>query len=159
MVKKAKDKGERATFDFSHVGRTWSTEFRDSMTRGSRAQELLNREFLVRPPRAIDADADDDEVEAYEKAVQAYADAEQAYYDRREEAVQTMATLPDEQAKLIVQVLASVPREWLRQDAPEQLDWSDVANLDYITPPGYGKILEMIMTGDAMNSVRESAKN
>lgn len=44
-----------------------------------------------------------------------------------------------ELAKLIV----SVPRSWLVNDAPEEIDWSDVRSLEYIRGNKFGKLIKL----------------
>lgn len=159
MAKKA-DKGERATFDFSRVGRDWSTKFRNSMMRTGQAAEDLTKPLLAREPRALDDDADDEAIEKYDAAMLKYEAEVNAYYEMRRIAKEIIdVSAPQEQAEMICEVLASVPRSWLKSDAPNLIDWSKVESLDYITPPGYGELLNMIQSGEAMILAKEAAKN
>ena len=133
MSEKAKnDDGPK--FDFSKVSRQWRLEFGRSLSEAARAGIVLQRQ--------INADMDDEAVDAL--------------LDRQEKALSELETLADKQAQLVTQVLADVPTDWLIADAPDGLDWGDVASLDYIQANKYEAILEQLRTN---NIAEDDAKN
>lgn len=123
-------------FDFSRVSRQWNKAFAASFRKAAHAQTSVMR------PAPEDGDRE----------------TMQAHYDRIDAAVDALEALADEQAALIVQVLADVPAEWLLESAPEQIDWSQVASLDYIQSDKYMEILLLIQNGEAQKMVRQAAK-
>jgi hypothetical protein len=127
-------------FDFSRVGKKWQEEFSQSAETATRASFTIQR-----PLRKQRRDEEDDE----------YSDYVQKFYDDKEAAVDQVKAMGDVQTKLMVQVLADVPREWLLGNAPDVIDWSDVASLDYIQSDYYEELLDVIRSGGA----RKNAKN
>jgi hypothetical protein len=121
-------------FDFTRVGRTWSRDFLGSMTRASRVALVLQRNI---PPTATPDEID-------------------ALLDRQEKALVDLEAMSDEQARLLSLVLVDVPREWLLENAPEEIDWGVIDNLDYIQSDRYGEILERLRT---RNVAQDDAKN
>lgn len=126
--------GSGPKFDFSRVSRQWNREFAQSMTQAVRVQLILQRQ--------PSDDMSDEEFNAL--------------LDRQEQAVSDLEKLADKQAELLVQVLADVPTAWLLPDAPDALDWSQVASLDYIQADRYSEILDLLRTKDVAG---EDAKN
>lgn len=126
-------KSPKAVFDFSGVSRDWSQQFLMTAHRAARAQNTLERP--LRP------NATDDQI--------------QAFYDAREQALDAIGTLMDQQLDLVRQVLKDVPREWLISGAPDELDWSVAKSYDWIQDGRYTEILQMIQSGEA----RAKAKN
>jgi hypothetical protein len=64
----------------------------------------------------------------------------------------------DVQAELISRILKSVPKSWLVTDAPNEIDWSDPANFDYIQSHRYGDLLRIVSEG-RHNLPSNEAKN
>lgn len=127
------DKPERPVFDFSRVSKQWNKEFGLSASKASRAQNTLGR------PYPANGDA---------AAIEAYFAAQEAAFTVIEET-------GDIQANLLAQVLDSVPRSWLLESAPEEIDWHDPQSLNYIQSHRYMELLEMLQNGEA----RRSSKN
>ena len=50
------------------------------------------------------------------------------------------------------QVLIGGPREWLTSDAPEGLDWSEPASLDYVLEFRFGELVGALNSERAANS-------
>ena len=126
---------ETVVFDFSRVGRTWNRDFLKSMSKASRAQLVLNRTL---PDDATDEEADE-------------------LFAKQEKALDDLDNLSDEQAGMLAQVLVSVPDDWLIEGAPQDLNWSDVASLDYIQADKYAELFGKLRTrnvaqGDSKNS-------
>ena len=126
--------GSGPKFDFSKVSRQWNREFARTLTQAARVQLILQRQ----PNEAMD-DA-----------------AVEALLDRQEQALADLESLADQQAELLVQVLADVPTAWLLPSAPDNLDWSKVEALDYIQSNRYLEILELLRTKDVAS---DDAKN
>lgn len=125
---------ESPEFDFSNVSRKWQRDFARSLSKATRAQLTLQR--------VPSADATDEEIDAL--------------LDRQEQALDDFETMADEQAGLIAQVLVDVPRSWCIEGAPEKLDWSDVASLDWVQADKYNEILTMVRE---RNVAKDDAKN
>lgn len=128
-----------ATFDFSKVGRKWQDQFAESADIVTRI--IVNAERPVRRKRDDEDDQD-------------YDDYVQAFYDNKELIGAQIREQAVFQAKLIVDVLIDVPREWLLPDAPEKIDWSNVDSLDYIQASYYGEIIEQVRSGSAMKKAK-----
>lgn len=125
---------EKPTFDFTRVGRQWNQAFARSLTQAARVQLVLQR--------VPNDDMDDDAVDAL--------------LDRQEAALGDLEALGDRQAALLAQVLVSVPESWLLPGAPDDLDWSEVASLDYVQSDRYAEMLDMLRT---RNPAEDNAKN
>lgn len=121
-------------FDFSRVGKKWQDEFQASAEKASHAGFTMQRPLRKQKP-----DEDDD----------TYGDYVQSFYDAKEAAVDQISIMQNTQTKLIAQVLVSVPREWLLVNAPEDLDWSKEASLDYIQSDRYEELLNLVQSGEA----------
>lgn len=121
-------------FDFSKVSRQWNRDFARSLTQAARVQLVLQRQ--------PNDDMDDEAVDAL--------------LDRQEKALDELEALADQQAALLCQVLADVPQEWLLPNAPEGLDWHEVASLDYIRADRYAEMLDLLRTKDIAG---DDAKN
>lgn len=127
------ENGARPQFDFSRVSRKWNKEFSASIAKVTKAQIAMQRPAPVGDDAAI-----------------------QAHYDRMDAAVDMLQTVADEQAALVCAVLVDVPRAWLIDGAPDDLDWDDPESLDWIRADKYQDILMQIQTGEA---ARQAAKN
>jgi hypothetical protein len=128
------ENGSKPTFDFSKVNRQWNRDFARTLTQAARVQLMLQRE-------------PNDEME--DAAVD-------ALFDRQEQALTDLEALADEQAALLVQVLAEVPAAWLLPGAPDNLDWSKVESLDCIQADRYAQILDLLRT---KNIAGDDSKN
>lgn len=126
-------KTPKPVFDFSGVSRQWSQSFMVTMQSAARAQLALERP--LRPG------LDDDAI--------------QAYFDAKDAALDKIGELSDQQLELVIQVLKTVPREWLIEGAPEDLDWSNKTSYDWIQDDRYTEILQLVQSGEA----RKLAKN
>lgn len=125
---------EKPKFDFSGVNRQWNRDFALTLTKAARVQLILQRQ----PNDEMDDAAVD------------------ALYDRQEKALDELEALADQQAALLAQVLVGVPTGWLMPGAPDDLDWSQVASLDYIQANRYTELLELLRTKDVAG---EDSKN
>jgi hypothetical protein len=137
-----KPEGEQPTFDYGHAGSEWRDRFNETLTSVAEAQEVLNR----RLPKSIS----DEDSETYDEA------KVQAFYDRRDAAFATIKAAPTVQKELMAQVLVDVPRSWLLDSAPEEIDWSDPDSLKYVSYDGYNKLLTIWIQG---GGARRNAKN
>jgi hypothetical protein len=142
MVKMKKPEGEQPTFDYGHAGMEWRDRFNANLTAVAEAQEILNR----RLPKSIS----DEDSESYDE------NKVQAFYERRDVAFATIKAAPDQQKELIAQVLVDVPRSWLLENAPDEIDWSDPDSLKYVSYDGYNKLLTIWIQG---GGARRNAKN
>lgn len=134
MTKKEQESVEDVVFNSPAIGRAWIKRFNESVTRGTRAQLILQRPIP-------------DSGSAEERKQQ---------FDEKIDANDLLSKLGDEQAVLVAEVLVSVPRSWLIPGAPDEIDWSDPANLDYIQMQHYADILERLRNG---NVLQVQAKN
>ncbi len=142
MAKKTPVATEQPTFDYGRVGTDWRDAFSKAMTDVTEAQFVINRPL----PRSI---ADEDDTNYDEDKVQ-------AFYDKRDAALAVIKDSPTVQKNLMAQVLVDVPRGWLLDDAPEDIDWSKPDNLKYVSYDGYSKLLSVWIQG---GGARAKAKN
>ncbi len=83
----------------------------------------------------------------------------QVQLNRQEEIEQALERIDEaanEQEKLLAEVLVSVPREWLARSAPADLNWKDPESLNWVRPDYYGRLLNMVQSGEAF---KNDAKN
>ncbi|MBZ0294497.1 MAG: hypothetical protein K8L99_18175 [Anaerolineae bacterium] len=114
-------------FDFSHISRRWTKQWLHTMTTVSEAQlELTEIE-----------QADDPAVQKQQAR-------------RQLELVQSIERLMGDQESMIAQVLKTVPREWLPDDAPDDLDWSNPESLEWVLESRYAELV------DAMQAARQA---
>lgn len=125
MSKQGMGKGPQATFDFTRVGRDFSREWAEVVTRATGVGKILHSLM----PEGSSRDA----LEEFE--------ALHAEYHQK------LAAIGDEQAGLVCKILKSVPEKWLVVDAPKDIDWSEVDSLDYIQADRYAQILQLIGQG------------
>lgn len=118
--------------DFSNVSRKWGkTWYKINRDEGM----IATREV----PEAADmADMTDEQKAEARKFI--------------EDTYATLDRIMEERDKLIAQVLVDVPRGWLVDDAPDDLDWSDPENLDWLRQDRYADVLKAVNEG-------RSAKN
>lgn len=125
---------EKPTFDFGRVSRQWNRQFARTI------QDATGITIdLQRPPP--------------EKATPAEMNA---HLDRVNAAMNRLEDIANQQSELIAQVLVGVPRGWLLKDAPEEIDWSEADNLDWLRADCYQKLVAMVQSGEAM---QEASKN
>jgi hypothetical protein len=110
------------TFDFTKVGRGFMREWGASVERATRYTKVL---MDLRP--AGHSRADLEEFEALSDEYKEKFDAE-----------------ADAQSDLICRILKSVPKTWLTDDAPADIDWSNPESLDYIQVDRYAQLLQLI---------------
>lgn len=60
-------------------------------------------------------------------------------------AAHTVADADDEMEALLTQVIVSVDRRWLHNDAPDDLDWNEPESLGWITDSLHAKFVKAIM--------------
>lgn len=66
----------------------------------------------------------------------------------------TIAKSPELMARrdaLIAQILVNVPRSWVHEDAPDDLDWHDPESLDWVLEEKFPEILVAIGQSRAKN--------
>lgn len=118
-------------FDLSQVNRNWRMKWTETTIRVTELQAGLTS--LEQP------EGDDP------KASQAWA-LEQV------QAMREIQTLAATQTTLLAQVLVSVPREWLSNDAPEELDWHDPESLGYVLEVRYAELVQALTLARRENS-------
>lgn len=102
--------GTKPEFDFTRVGYGWAKKW-------SRVNARLNTlEAVVYAPEA-------EGLSAFDKKRLAIA---------RAEYLGELPAATDERDTLFVEVLVSVPQEWLMPGAPTNLDWSDITSLEWL---------------------------
>lgn len=103
--------GSKPTFNFDRVPYKWARQFGQVF-----AQLNLSATLMDAPVRG---DATEDDKARIRQA--------------KLEAMEGFDELVSKRDELICRVLVDVPRDWLIDDAPEAIDWSDPANLqDYL---------------------------
>ena len=128
------ENGNKPKFDFTKVSRQWNRDWARSLAQALRAQVVVQRE--------PNDDMSDAEVDALR--------------DKQDQALVEFEVIADQQAELLVKVLADVPSEWLLPNAPDHPDWSKVESLDYIQADRYMEILDLLRTRDVAG---EDSKN
>lgn len=113
-------------FDFSRVNRRWSKEWLRISTHSM-------RDSLIVDSPAAPGITDDEKRTVIQAKI---------------EAAERLGNIYDEQDRLTAQVVTFVPRTWLSPDAPEKLDWSDAASLNWVLE-SKSKALQ-----DALNEAR-----
>lgn len=68
------------------------------------------------------------------------------------EALKKIDELDEQRDRLIAQVLVSVPREWLSDDAPTNIDWKDADNLNFLLEDKVEALLSEL--GEARNNAK-----
>lgn len=124
------------TFDFTKVGRNFTREWGASVDKATRALKVLSGLQPTGHSR--------EELEEFDTLCTEY----KAKLD--EEA--------DAQSLLICKILKSVPKSWLVQDAPSEIDWTDEESLDYIQADRYAQLAQMVGDGRHYHASAE-AKN
>jgi hypothetical protein len=122
---------EKPIFDFSKVSRVWAREWRSLVARAMKANTIL---ASVPMPGLTG-----NEMVQVQLA--------------KAEAMEDINTIEAERDRLVVQVLKSVPRGWLVDDAPQVIDWASVDSLDYLLESRYAELF------DVMNEARQEPKN
>ena len=121
----------RVRFNFGDVTRRWMREWRQ--VNG----EIMQIEVLLNTPARADLT-----VEEMRTLQVGIADA-----------TGRLDGLEAQRDKLLAEVLVEVPRDWLAASAPEKLDWSDPASLDWVLFDKYEQLMW------AMVDARADSKN
>ena len=124
--------GPEPVFDFSGINRTW----------GKRWMRRINRASDLQVELAELEDQRDDLPE----------DQQVAAMKRLTVVLHELETIGEEQEQLIAQVLVSVPREWLSDDAPKDLDWSKSESLDWVLEVEYPTLVQALQTARQQSS-------
>lgn len=156
MAKKVVRPSEKPTFDYGRVGSEWREAFQENMSAVSEATFTIQRQPHLREPIEPDDDADEEAIDRYNAALDKYDAAMQAFYEKRDAAMTLIKESPTTQKQLMAQVLVDVPRAWLLDDAPADIDWSNPDNLKFVSYDGYGKLLSIWIQG---GGARAKAKN
>jgi hypothetical protein len=53
--------------------------------------------------------------------------------------------------RLLCQVLVNVPRKWVHEDAPNDLDWNDPESLDWILEEKFPEVINAVANRRAKN--------
>ena len=123
---------EEPRFSFANVSRRWAKRF-------ARVQIEMAQRAII-----IGADARPD----------LSAEEQQRLNVGRIEAADRIFELEDERDALLVEVLESVPPDWLVNGAPDDLAWASVDDLDWIRADKFDELLQMAGTAR-----QASAKN
>jgi hypothetical protein len=123
--KQGMGKGPQATFNFTNVGRGFSREWAEVVTRATAVGKILHGLMPEGNNR---------------EAIEEFKELHAEYHEE-------LAAIGDEQAVLVCKILKSVPKSWLVVDAPAEIDWSEVESLDYIQADRYAQLLQTIGQG------------
>lgn len=115
----------RVRVNFSNVTRRWMREWRQVTT------EIMQIGILLNTPARDDLTVE--EMRALQVGIA--------------EATGQLDGLEARRDKLLAEVLVEVPREWLAESAPEKLDWSDPASLDWVLFDKYEQLMVAMMEG------------
>jgi hypothetical protein len=118
----------KPVFDFRRVTRKWSKAWRRV------SAELVQIGVLLENPAR--ADLTPEEVRTLTMA--------------KAEALGRLDEIEAERETLLCEVLVSVPREWLAEDAPEALDWRQAESLDWLLDTKFQPLIEAM--AEARNS-------
>lgn len=122
------NEGEKAILDYTRVNRKWSKLLNRSVGKTTKAVNRMNR----LPPRSTDPAVVN------------------AFFDSQDEVWDILEAESEVQAELVSQVLVSVPESWVIAGAPDEIDWSDPANLEeYLTQEAFSSIMQMLVGGKA----------
>lgn len=124
MAKKA----EKPVFDFRRVTRRWSKEWRQV------SAELVQIGVLLENPARPDLTADEMRTLKVAKA----------------EALGRLDEIEQRREALLCEVLVSVPRDWLAEDAPAALDWRQAESLHWLLDVKFQPLIEAM--AEARNS-------
>ena len=119
-------------FNFSNVSRKWAKQF--ARTQVSMAQHAV----------VIGADAREDLTPAEQQTLNA----------GRIASMDEIFKLEDVRDALLIQVLESVPMDWLIDGAPDDLTFDDVDDLDWLRADKFDELVQMASTART-----DSAKN
>lgn len=128
---------EMPVFDFSQVNRRWRKRWLETQARGTEIQYGL----LEKIPPGEEASKEEN-VEFGRFSILA---------------IRELQAIGDEQAGLIAQVLESVPQDWLSDDAPDDLDWSDPESQGWLLEERFGDLVQMLNTERQANSKNSPA--
>lgn len=122
------EKASKPVFDFRRVTRRWSKEWRQV------SAELVQIGVLLENPARPDLTADELRTLTMAKA----------------EALGRLDEIEEQRERLLCEVLVSVPREWVADDAPEGLDWRKAESLDWLLDVKFQPLIEAM--AEARNS-------
>jgi len=122
------EKANKPQFDFRRVTRRWSKEWRQV------SGELVQIGVLLENPARPDLTADELRTLTVAKA----------------EALGRLDAIEERREVLLCEVLVSVPREWLAEDAPAELDWRKAESLDWLLDVKFQPLIEAM--AEARNS-------
>lgn len=125
MAEKAAGK---PVFNFRAVSRRWSKEWRQV------SAELVQIGVLLENPARPDLTAEELRMLTVAKA----------------EALGRLDEVEARREALLSEVLVSVPRDWLVEDAPEGLDWRKAESLDWLLDVQFQPLIEAM--AEARNS-------
>ena len=122
------EKTVKPVFDFRRVTRRWSKEWRQVST------ELVQIGVLLENPARPDLTAEEARTLTMAKA----------------EALGRLDEIEAQREKLLCEVLVSVPREWLAEDAPAGLNFREPEALDWLLDAKFQGLIEAM--AEARNS-------
>ena len=135
------------TCDFSLINRGWEKKTNKIRTKTLRAQAIISKAEVVKiakqKPDASPAMQFD------------FAKAKAEADDDIATATETIESLDEEMESLLIVVLADLSRANLSPNAPESLDWADVASLSWITD-FQGVVTEMMEQRSDMRMAKKS---
>jgi hypothetical protein len=117
------------TFDFSGLPRRWSREWLETTAELSGIAAL----GVMKPPDGLpEEDRAKLELEMHI-------------------AIANTPELIGRRDRLLCQVLVNVPRKWVHEDAPNDLDWNDPESLDWILEEKFPEVINAVANRRAKN--------
>ena len=128
------DKPSGVVCDYSKIGRGWSKRI-------TRLQADVSKANVV-----VIAKQNDDATDAQRFE----------FMKERAIAAETVADADEETDVLLTKVIVSVSRQWLLEDAPKDLDWSDPDSIEWVREDRYGELIKEVMM--QRNDLRDQKK-
>lgn len=125
-------------FNFSGKPRSWGKRWGDLQIRATEIELEINEAQADPPQPTGDGKTDNANLRAFQRNIL--------------DLMKEMKGVAGEQEKLLALVLEDVPREWLSDDAPAEIDWHDPVNLDYIQGECYTDVLTAMQGAMQSNS-------
>lgn len=119
-------------FNFVGLGRHWGKRWMHTLTRTTKLQLELQK--VQQQLESLEGD-----------------DAAMSRVEQQVALLDEFEALSIEQECLLAQVLADVPADWLSSDAPDTIEWSDPASLNYVQELRYPELIQ------ALNAARQSS--
>lgn len=116
------------------VSRRWAKKLAKTFQRATQIQNRLNRT----PTAAMSVEE------------------RNAFFDMQDSAIDELDDLGEQQVAMVAEVVLDMPSDWLEDDAPSDLDWSEAESYDYVLQSKYNELLLMLVDGSAF---RDKAKN